>query len=53
MIRLTASLAALALFSTAAAAQGIDINSAATIGSNSFAPASGLPTSNAAKKRGA
>ena len=35
MIRLTASLAALALFSTAAAAQGIDINSAATIGANS------------------
>ena len=36
MIRLTASLTALALFSTAAAAQGIDINSAATIGANSF-----------------
>ncbi|QCB56301.1 hypothetical protein E5675_18935 [Sphingopyxis sp. PAMC25046] len=36
MIRLTASLTALALFSTAAAAQGIDINSAAAIGSNSF-----------------
>src|SRR3546814_21087349 len=35
MIRLTASLATLALFSTAAAAQGIDINSAATIGANS------------------
>src|SRR3546814_12441293 len=35
MIRLTASLTALALFSTAAAAQGIDINSAATIGPNS------------------
>ena len=35
MIRLTASLTAIALFSTAAAAQGIDINSAASIGSNS------------------
>ena len=36
MIRLTASLTALALFSTAAAAQGIDINSAATIGANAM-----------------
>jgi len=35
MIRLTASLTAIALFSTAAAAQGIDINSAASIGANS------------------
>lgn len=34
MIRLTASLIAIALFSTAAAAQGIDINSAASIGAN-------------------
>ncbi|WP_148308962.1 hypothetical protein [Sphingopyxis fribergensis] len=36
MIRLTAILAALALFPTAAAAQGIDINSAATIGANAM-----------------
>ena len=36
MIRLTASLTALALFSTAAAAQGIDINSAASIGANAM-----------------
>lgn len=35
MIRLTASLITLSLLSTAAAAQGIDINSAATIGANS------------------
>ena len=35
MIRLTAILTAIALFSTAAAAQGIDINSAASIGANS------------------
>ena len=35
MIRLTASLIALSLFSTAAAAQGIGLNSAATIGANS------------------
>src|SRR3546814_14276788 len=35
MIRLTASLTALALFSTAAVAQGIDLNSAATLGANS------------------
>ena len=37
MIRLTASLIALSLFSTTAAAQGIDVNSAASIGSNAFA----------------
>lgn len=36
MIRLTASLIALGLFSTAAAAQGIDINSAAVIGANAM-----------------
>lgn len=36
MIRLTASLIALGLFSTAAAAQGIDINSAAAIGANAM-----------------
>lgn len=36
MIRLTASLIALGLFSTAAAAQGIDVNSAATIGANAM-----------------
>ena len=35
MIRLSASLIALTLFSAGAAAQGIDINSAATIGANS------------------
>ena len=36
MRRLTTSLIALGLFSTAAAAQGIDVNSAATIGSNAY-----------------
>lgn len=36
MIRLTASLITLGLFSTAAAAQGIGINSAATIGANAM-----------------
>ena len=35
MIRLIASLTAIALFSTAAAAQGIGLNSAASIGANS------------------
>lgn len=36
MRRLTTSLIALGLFSTATAAQGIDINSAATIGANAM-----------------
>ena len=36
MQRLTTSLIALSLFSTAAAAQGIDINSAASIGANAM-----------------
>ena len=35
MIRLTASLTAIALFSAVAAAQGPDLNTAATIGANS------------------
>ena len=39
MIRLTASLTAIALFSTAAAAQGIGINSAADIGAHAYSNA--------------
>ncbi len=39
MIRLTASLTAIALFSTAAAAQGIDVNSAADFGASAHSNA--------------